>query len=94
MDRIDRGTFTAAYGVRLADGTDLVLKVAPPPELTLPSHEVDLMRTEVDVYRRAARVGVPVPEVRYAGAARRRTAPPCPRCTGPRSPPTPPACTP
>nr|MDT0659741.1 phosphotransferase [Micromonospora sp. DSM 115978] len=61
------GTFNAAYWVRLIDDTEHVLKVAPPPDLKLLTHEVDLMRTEVDFYRRAGRVGVPVPDVRHAG---------------------------
>jgi aminoglycoside phosphotransferase (APT) family kinase protein len=37
--------------------------VAPPPDLALLTHEVDLMRTEVEFYRRAAPAGVPVPRV-------------------------------
>lgn len=64
------GTYNAAYGVTLTDGTELVLKVAPPPDLKLLSHEVDLMRTEADFYRRAGRIGVPVPEVVHADFGR------------------------
>lgn len=64
------GTYNAAYAVTLDDGRELVLKVAPPPHLKLLTHEVDLMRTEVDFYGRAAAVGVPVPEVVYAGFER------------------------
>jgi len=64
------GTYNAAYAVTLDDGRELVLKVAPPPDLELLTHEVDLMRTEVDFYRRAATAGVPVPEVVYAGFER------------------------
>ncbi|WP_422770127.1 phosphotransferase family protein [Plantactinospora sp. WMMC1484] len=60
------GTYNAAYAVTLGESTELVLKVAPPPELKLLSHEVDLMRTEVDFYRRAARVVSVVPDVVYA----------------------------
>jgi aminoglycoside phosphotransferase (APT) family kinase protein len=74
--RVDRwhelvdGHYNAAYEVRLTDGSDLVLKVAPPPELALLTHEVDLMRTEVDVYRRAGTAGVAVPEVVHADFTR------------------------
>jgi aminoglycoside phosphotransferase (APT) family kinase protein len=50
----------------LDDGRDLVLKVAPSPHLRLLTHEVDLMRTEVDVYRNALVAGVPVPTTVYA----------------------------
>lgn len=64
------GSYNAAYAVTLADGRELVLKVAPDPRLRLLTHEVDLMRTEVDFYRRAGAVGVPVPEVVYADFTR------------------------
>jgi len=64
------GTYNAAYAVTLGDGREVVLKVAPPPDLKLLTHEVDLMRTEVDFYQRAAAVGVPGPEVIYAGFER------------------------
>jgi aminoglycoside phosphotransferase (APT) family kinase protein len=64
------GTYNAAYAVTLDDGRELVLKVAPPPDLKLLTHEVDLMRTEVDFYGQAAAAGVPVPEVVYAGFER------------------------
>jgi aminoglycoside phosphotransferase (APT) family kinase protein len=61
------GMYSSAYAVRLADGRELVLKVAPRPDLRLLTHEVDLMRTEVDVYHRCAAVGVPAPAVVFAG---------------------------
>ena len=60
------GTYNLAYRMRLVDGPSAVLKVAPPPGMDLLTHEVDLMRTEVDFYRRAAAVGAPVPDVLYA----------------------------
>ncbi len=61
------GSYNAAFAVSLNDGQNLVLKVAPPPGLALLTHEVDLMRTEVDVYRRAAQVGVALPRTVFAG---------------------------
>ena len=64
------GTYNLAYLMRLADGPSVVLKVAPPPGMDLLTHEVDLMRTEVDFYRRATAVGAPVPDVIYAGLDR------------------------
>lgn len=60
------GTYNAAYAVTLSDDREFVLKVAPPPGLKLLTHEVDLMRTEVDFYRRAAVAGVAVPDVAFA----------------------------
>jgi aminoglycoside phosphotransferase (APT) family kinase protein len=75
------GTYNAAYLVSLTwvgrrgagpaeSDVDLVLKVAPDPKLQLLTHEVDLMRTEVDFNRRAGAVGVPVPDVTYADFSR------------------------
>lgn len=60
------GYFNATYGVSLADGRELVMKVAPPPELPLLRYEFELMRTEVEFYRRAAEVGLPLPVLRAA----------------------------
>jgi aminoglycoside phosphotransferase (APT) family kinase protein len=61
------GTFNACWGVALAGGRELVLKVAPPRELRLLTYEQELLRTEADFYPRAAAAGVPVPEVVHAG---------------------------
>jgi aminoglycoside phosphotransferase (APT) family kinase protein len=64
------GSYNAAFAVSLDDGRDLVLKVAPDPSLVLLTHEVDLMRTEVSLYRQAGEVGVPVPAVVLADFTR------------------------
>ncbi|GAA5191557.1 aminoglycoside phosphotransferase family protein [Rugosimonospora acidiphila] len=64
------GCYNAAYRLRLDSGARLVLKVAPPPRFELLTHEVDLMRTEVHFYERAAAAGVPVPAVAYADLTR------------------------
>src|SRR5512145_40800 len=66
------GTFNTCWGVSLADGADLVLKVAPPPALPLLGYERDLLRTEADFYARAAAVEVPVPRVVHADWSRTR----------------------
>ncbi|WP_165367802.1 phosphotransferase family protein [Phytoactinopolyspora endophytica] len=55
--------FNAVYAVTLSDGRDLVLKVAPDPGLKLLRYEVDLMHTEVEFFRRAGNVGVPLPGI-------------------------------
>jgi aminoglycoside phosphotransferase (APT) family kinase protein len=60
------GTYNMAYRVALTDGTDTILKVAPPAHLDRLTHEIELMRTEVDFYRLASTVAVPVPKVYYA----------------------------
>jgi aminoglycoside phosphotransferase (APT) family kinase protein len=60
------GSYNTAYEVRLADGQDLVLKIAPPPHPRLLTHEIDLMRTEVEVYAQCAAADVPAPTVVFA----------------------------
>lgn len=60
---ITDGSYAAVYAVDLADGRELVLKVAPDPGLRLMRYEVDLMHIEIEFYRRAAPAGVPVPRL-------------------------------
>ncbi|NUR72872.1 MAG: aminoglycoside phosphotransferase family protein [Hamadaea sp.] len=60
------GFYAAVYGVALADGRQVVLKVAPDPTLRQLRYEVDLMRTEIEFYERAASAGVPLPRLWYA----------------------------
>jgi len=60
------GFYAAAHGVTLADGRDVVLKVAPDPALRQLRYEVDLMRTEIEFYRRAAPAGLALPRLWYA----------------------------
>jgi aminoglycoside phosphotransferase (APT) family kinase protein len=60
------GWFNAAHGVRLDDGRELVLKVAPSSDLTLLRYEVELMRTEIHFFSRARGAGVPMPAVHHA----------------------------
>jgi aminoglycoside phosphotransferase (APT) family kinase protein len=57
------GCHNSAYVVTLDDGQELVLKVAPPPDRRLLAHEVDLMRSEVEVYAHSVAAGVPAPTV-------------------------------
>jgi aminoglycoside phosphotransferase (APT) family kinase protein len=67
-DRVEltEGYYNLAYRIHLTDGRLVVLKVAPPPGMKLLTHEVDLMRTEVDFFRRALAVGAPVPAIVHA----------------------------
>lgn len=55
------GTYNAVEEVSLADGSRLVLKIAP----TAPglAHEVQLLVSEAEFYRVAAKAGVPAPRV-------------------------------
>lgn len=60
------GYFNAAYQITLQDGRRLVLKVAPPPDVTVLRYERHIMATEVEVLRRVASLGsVPVPTVYF-----------------------------
>jgi len=65
---LTEGNFAAVYAVDLADGRELVLKVGPPAGLRLMRYEVDLCHVEIEFYRRAAAVDVPVPALRAGDA--------------------------
>lgn len=62
------GYFNAAHAVRLADGREVVLKVAPDKGLTMLTYEVDLMHTEIEFFERAATADVPLPRMWHADA--------------------------
>ena len=69
---VAEGSYNAVYLLTLAGpDEEVVLKVAPDPGLRLLTYEVDLMRTEIEFYRRAGAAGVPVPEVMFADLGRR-----------------------
>lgn len=58
------GWFNVVYVVRLADGREAVLKIAPPPGAEVMTYERDLMATEVACMRLAAsNPAIPVPLV-------------------------------
>lgn len=68
---VAEGSYNAVYLLTLAEpDEEVVLKVAPDPWLRLLTYEVDLMRTEIEFYRRAGTAGVPVPEVMFADLGR------------------------
>jgi len=48
------GTFNSVYRVALTDGTTLILKAAPPPEVPVLRHEHGLLHAEALLYRLAA----------------------------------------
>jgi aminoglycoside phosphotransferase (APT) family kinase protein len=65
---LTEGTFNAAHALDLADGRQLVLKVAPPPGTPLLTYEQHLLDTEAMCLRTVAeRTSVPVPELVAAG---------------------------
>jgi aminoglycoside phosphotransferase (APT) family kinase protein len=68
--RIDRyaeltdGMYNAAYLIELADGQQLVLKVAPSDRVKVLRYEKNIMQAEVEVLRlMRARTEIPVPQV-------------------------------
>ncbi|MEV0459940.1 phosphotransferase family protein [Catellatospora methionotrophica] len=62
------GFFNAAHAVRLSDGREVVLKVAPKKGLTMLTYEVDLMHAEIEFFQRAATAGLPLPRMWHADA--------------------------
>jgi len=60
------GWYNAAYVIRLVDGQEVVLKIAPPPGVVAMSYEQNIMRTEVSVMRIVAQnPAIPVPRILY-----------------------------
>ena len=51
---LDGGTFNSVYRVALTDGSRLILKAAPPPEMPVLRHEHGLLRSETLLYTLAA----------------------------------------
>jgi aminoglycoside phosphotransferase (APT) family kinase protein len=60
------GWFNAAYDVGLADGREVILKIAPPPAAAVMTYERDLMATEVATMRLVrSDPAIPVPAVLF-----------------------------
>jgi len=51
---LDGGTFNSVYRVALTDGSKLILKAAPPPEMPVLRHEHGLLHSEALLYALAA----------------------------------------
>ena len=66
---LTEGTFNTAYALHLADGRQVVLKVAPPPEAPVLTYERHLLHTEALCLRAfAERTTVPVPRLLHVGS--------------------------
>lgn len=64
VSELKEGWFNAAYNVRLSDGQEVVLKIAPPQGAEVLAYEKDIMATEVAAMRRAfENPAIPVPEI-------------------------------
>lgn len=61
---LKEGWFNAAYQVRLADGREVILKIAPPQGAEILQYEKNIMATEVASMRLARQnPAIPVPEI-------------------------------
>lgn len=60
------GWFNAAYSLRLANGREVILKIAPPPGADVMSYEKNIMSTEVAIMRLVRQnPAIPVPEIYF-----------------------------
>ena len=63
---LKEGWFNVAYNVRLADGREVVLKIAPPTDAEVLFYENNIMATEVAAMRLVRQnPAIPVPEIYY-----------------------------
>lgn len=63
---LKQGWFNAAYIVRLADGHEVILKIAPPKDAEVMLYEKNIMRTEVNSMRLVSNnPKIPVPEIYF-----------------------------
>lgn len=61
---LKQGWFNVAYGVRLADGKEVILKIAPPKDAEVMRYERNIMKTEVASMRLVREnPNIPVPEI-------------------------------
>jgi aminoglycoside phosphotransferase (APT) family kinase protein len=64
MEELKEGYFNAAYQIKLNDGFQCVLKIAPPPNLPILRYEKNIMQAEVETLRMVkANTDMPVPGV-------------------------------
>jgi len=63
---LKEGWFNVAYDIRLSDGREIILKIAPPKDAEVMIYEKNIMTTEVDSMRLVAQnPAIPVPEIYY-----------------------------
>ncbi|MGV9558836.1 phosphotransferase family protein [Streptomyces sp. NPDC003522] len=67
VGELSDGWFNVAYRIRLRSGTQVVLKIAPPPDVEVMTYERGAMATELQALRLIREhTKVPVPEVEFA----------------------------
>ncbi len=71
VSELEEGWFNAVYTVRLSDGRDVILKIAPPRDAEVMTYEKNIIVTEVATMRLVAQnPAIPVPEIYYFDTAR------------------------
>ncbi|MBB2943659.1 aminoglycoside phosphotransferase (APT) family kinase protein [Actinoplanes lutulentus] len=71
VSELGHGWFNVAYRIRLRDGTEVVLKIAPPPHIEVMTYERGAMAIELASLRLIAdQTSVPVPRVDHADRSR------------------------
>jgi aminoglycoside phosphotransferase (APT) family kinase protein len=71
VSELGHGWFNVAYRIRLRDGAEVVLKIAPPPAVEVLSYERGAMAVELAALRLIReRTSVPVPDVHYTDTSR------------------------
>ena len=64
IKELKEGWFNAAYNVRLADGREVILKIAPPKDAEVMTYEKDIMTTEVTTMLMAKQnKAIPLPKI-------------------------------
>lgn len=67
---LEEGWFNTIYLIRLSDGREVVLKVAPSHDVRILRYEKNIMKTEVEVMRLlASKADIPVPRVYFYDAS-------------------------
>lgn len=71
VTELKEGWFNAAYNIRLSDGREVILKIAPPQHAEVMTYEKNLMATEVAAMRLVRQNPlIPAPEVYFFDQAR------------------------
>ncbi|MFN8433471.1 MAG: aminoglycoside phosphotransferase family protein [Anaerolineales bacterium] len=71
VTELKEGWFNAAYNIRLTDGREVILKIAPPQDAEVMTYEKNLMATEVAAMRLVRQNPlIPAPEVYFFDQAR------------------------
>ncbi len=66
IEELTEGFFNIAYSITLADGSGVILKIAPQGNLDIMTHEINIMFSEVESMKLVAReTAVPVAEILY-----------------------------